>query len=405
LSQSPKRPGARDISELKARLGLKKSGAQSRPAAGVVPPPGARVGAIPAPPGAAPPTPQIPDAAEDPFGAMNAMAAHAQVAAQPQIVIVNDGKPVESVEAKSNLLKYGKIAGIALLPLVLGIIIGKISASANVYNRTIVDSGRIVEDLRLISRSLVEFQQTLQVARERGPGGNAFLVNDTKLTEELDALELVQPNLQVVYHSFLYELPPEIVGDVLSFYNETTLLFEALKDHVDKSKADQKIIQDGQVKLKKVQETHQQYRYAGLIDLPKASDDDDSPQIATFRFVQLGAPICPGETRMSEEGCPPGAMPRGHGFRVSELGSWGTKGVTEVNGEFVKADSLIYLNPGTPVFEQMVKGGEPSVAEVAYMRRITELEEKLNNLIERRTVIEQRLNIKAQESKRFTFFL
>ncbi|RMH37117.1 MAG: hypothetical protein D6689_21285, partial [Deltaproteobacteria bacterium] len=61
LSQSPKKPGARDISDLKARLGLKKGGpaAKPRPASGSVPPP---LGAAPAPapvppPGAAPAAP------------------------------------------------------------------------------------------------------------------------------------------------------------------------------------------------------------------------------------------------------------------------------------------------------------------------------------------------------------
>src|SRR5436190_22688518 len=78
LSQTPKRPGTRDISELKARLGLKKAAPEKAPAAatattkpsgGVAPPPGLNV------PGPAKPTgPVIPHAADDPFGNMNAMA-------------------------------------------------------------------------------------------------------------------------------------------------------------------------------------------------------------------------------------------------------------------------------------------------------------------------------------------
>ena len=76
MSDSSKRPGtSRDISELKARLGLKKGGAPA-PAAknggqGVVPPPGV---SLPAPPGVAPAGPVVPSAKDDPFGAMNAMA-------------------------------------------------------------------------------------------------------------------------------------------------------------------------------------------------------------------------------------------------------------------------------------------------------------------------------------------
>src|SRR6185369_15649323 len=98
------------ISDLKARLGLKK-GAQA-PATGqtranggagggVVAPPGMN---LPPPPGMAAPQPAqpaIPNAADDPFGAMNAMAAHGTVQRAPEIVIVNDGKPVENVGSSS----------------------------------------------------------------------------------------------------------------------------------------------------------------------------------------------------------------------------------------------------------------------------------------------------------------
>src|SRR5687768_1014529 len=112
LSQKdPKRPGgSRDISELKARLGLKKGGAAPGPAgakqngAGVVPPPGLN---LPPPPGARAPGPVIPSAADDPFGAMNAMAAHGAAQRAPEIVIVNDGKPVESVSTGDRAAKLG----------------------------------------------------------------------------------------------------------------------------------------------------------------------------------------------------------------------------------------------------------------------------------------------------------
>ena len=86
----PKRGGSRDISELKQRLGLKKAttttaatGRANGAPGGVVPPPGL------APP--PPPQPVIPNAAEDPFAAMNAMAAVGTVQRAPEIVIVHDG--------------------------------------------------------------------------------------------------------------------------------------------------------------------------------------------------------------------------------------------------------------------------------------------------------------------------
>jgi hypothetical protein len=141
----PKRGGSRDISELKQRLGLKKGGAAATggtPARngtpGVVPPPGLAV----APP--APPQPVIPNAAEDPFGAMNAMASVGTVQRAPEIVIVNDGKPVENVSASSRGAVLAKVVAPAVLTLVVGIGIGKISKGADVYNEGLKDSRQIL---------------------------------------------------------------------------------------------------------------------------------------------------------------------------------------------------------------------------------------------------------------------
>src|SRR4051812_34556100 len=113
-----KKTGSRDISELKQRLGLKKGAAAAQTGStqranggsgGVVAPPGLN---LPPPPGLAPaqpPQPIIPNAADDPFGAMNAMAAVGAVHRAPEIVIHHDGKPVEHVGAQSHGAMLAKI--------------------------------------------------------------------------------------------------------------------------------------------------------------------------------------------------------------------------------------------------------------------------------------------------------
>ena len=137
-----KKTGSRDISELKQRLGLKKgaaaasqSGSAPRangaPSGGVVPPPGLN---LPPPPGVqtAPPQPQLPNAADDPFGAMNAMAHIGTMQRAPEIVIVNDGKPVEQVGASKRAGTIAKFAIVGAVPLVLGIAVGKIAKEADI---------------------------------------------------------------------------------------------------------------------------------------------------------------------------------------------------------------------------------------------------------------------------------
>ena len=87
MADADKRPGSRDISDLKARLGLKKGGAGAPGKKGVVPPPGTRGGAVPPPPGVEPPRPK---AGDDPFGALNA-AAQTRPAPAPEVIVIEKG--------------------------------------------------------------------------------------------------------------------------------------------------------------------------------------------------------------------------------------------------------------------------------------------------------------------------
>ena len=393
LSQPSKRPGARDISELKARLGLKKSGAAPAPTGGTVPPPpGAKT--IPAPPGAAA-TQSHPDASRDPFGAMNAMTQRSAATAAPPIVIVDDGRPVESVSHENRAAHYGKIAAVLLLPLIVGVLIGKIAQSADTYNSVIGDAAEIGADIGSIGKQLVNIQQALQVAKERGPGGQTFLIGDSKLTEELEPVANVTTDEALVYESNLYSLPPEVVAEVLGFYSDVNKLNADIKNHIAASKDEAKIIRAGMAKL----EEFNPFAYAGLLTV--GGEEGGAP--ASIKMVQLGLPICQGENKPTQSGCQ--GVPSGFLYRLDETGPWGTKKVAQPEGAGVASDSLLLIDPNTKVLQQMVKGGQASVAEAAYERRITSIDEQVNSLLERRTIIEQAMNTKANEGKKFSFFM
>lgn len=400
MSETSKRPGARDISELKARLGLKKGGTPANKPAGqggIVPPPGAKLGGgvIPAPPGAVPPQAQMPDASRDPFGAMNAMAQTAT--ATPDFVVVNDGQPVESVDRQTSAARYGKVALMLLAPLLVGTIVGKISAGANTYNSVIDDAAEIRDDVKNVGKQLIGLQQTLQAAKERGAGGNAFLSNDEKLTEELEGLGSIQGDEALVYESNLYTLSPAVVAEVLGFYSDVTRLNQMVEEHVKTSKEEAKIIKEGQVRLK----GFNPYQFAGLIDIP-SGEDAAAGKPVSIKMVQLGTPICDGG-RPSASGCD--GMPSGFQYRLDQQGPWGQKSVTTASGDKVDGNALIMIDPGTKVLQQVVTGGQSSVAEAAYMRRIEKLEETVNVLVERRKIIEEAMHKKANEGKKFTFFM
>lgn len=402
MSQTSKRPGSRDISELKARLGLKKAKPAAK-GAGVVPPPGARIGAIPAPPGAAPPQIAIPDATEDPFGAMNAMAARGAVGAAPAIVVVNDGTPVESVAHKDMAITIAKIAGLMLIPLILGVVLGKLSASANAHNATIDASSKLKDDVKKVGDSLVKYQTALQLAREQGPGGNSFSMDEKHIGDLNDSLAAVKPHYpdtELAASANLGEVTEDLARDLLLVQSETLTLYKDIKEHIEQSRNAAKVIKKGVTKVG----TFNPYKYAGVIDIPTKEESEAGKPIS-FRFVELGMPVCPGDPKPNPNGCPSGTNPVGFGYRLDELGNWGTKKLTEAQGDLIAGDRIILFDPGTKVFDQLVKGGEASVAETSYMTRLEGIEKRLTDLIDLRKNVEQRLNNISNKGKKFTWFM
>lgn len=404
MSQSSKRPGAKDISELKARLGLKKgspaAGASAVPGT-VAAPPGARPGGgvIPAPPGAGPPPkPAIPDAKKDPFAAMNAMAAQGAVAAQQPIPYHETG-PLERVHKRSHALKFALIGGGLLVPLALGVVVGVLAAKARAYNRTIDDAATVRDDTRKVGEGLITMQTVLQTGRERSRGAQSFVVGDSKLTAELAALPPLAPNIEMVFRSRLYELDYDLIAGLLSFYVEALELNDQLKEHIVASRDADKILKEGQANMS----AFDPRAYAGLVEVPSA-DEAKAGQPVTFKIVQLGSPVCEGQTKPSDAGCGDASI-TGFRYRIDELGPWQIKKTaTAADGSF-DPEGLVRIDPGSKVLQQLAKGGKSTVAEVAYLTRINGIYERVNKLVENQSKLEKRLNTHANKDKQFTFFL
>jgi hypothetical protein len=399
VSQSSKRPGAKDISDLKARLGLKKSGPAA--AKGGVAPPGARAGGvIPAPPGAQPPRPHIPDAKEDPFGAMNALAAHGATVSRPaEIVIVQDDASVERVQKKARARLY-ILGAVMIIPLIVGIAVGRIASGAKAYNRVIDDAGKIRDDVKKQREGLIRVQQVLVGAKERARG--KLPPGDPKLTAELAALPPLNPNIDLVFSSYMYDLKPELVAATLSFYVSALELNDLVKTHVKMSKDADRALNKGKENLTKFLQSAGQYGFGGLLETP-SEDEQKSGAPPKVKIVQLGAPVCEGEKGPNEQGCG-GKKITGFRYKPDGASAWGVKKASAVEGAGVTADAIVALD-FNKVLIDIVQGGEASAAEAGYTARISKIEEKVTQLLEAEKGISSRLNNKANESKKFTFFM
>ena len=380
-------------------------------------------GGVPAPPGARPP---MPSATDDPFAHMNAVASHRAAlaaAAGPEIIVVTRGEAVESVERKARFLGIAKLAGIALVPLIVGIIVGQISNSAKTYNKTIADASILSKDMKRVRTAIQGVYDALAASRDRGHG--LFQPDDKELTKELKALELDVIDPTSAYHSHMYELSGELVAAILDFYTQSAHVAKLVSDHVASAEPDQQKIDDGAKQregakmdenVNPLQAKNNPYKYGVYYHMPDQEETQRGAQPGAL-FVEIGPPICEDRKPSTTGSCPgailgfgvrrsgPSSMPAG----TSSGSPWSLLSLYSPAGEEPKVDpeKLMPLWP-TPILESILKGSENAVAEADYLRRLNTMMLLLDGaqgLIQFGADVEKKLTAKANESKKFTFFM
>jgi hypothetical protein len=404
----PKRGGSRDISELKQRLGLKKA---TTPAA--APRPNGATGGVVPPPGLAPPPPPqpvIPNAAEDPFAAMNAMAAVGTVQRAPEIVIVNDGKPVENVGSASRATAIAMIVAPAVGALIIGVVIGQIAKGANIHNaglkdaRSILGDDRTASTVKNVKRTLSEIDGVLDEMKTKNnyrPDAAA----DKKLRELAGRLEVKEAT---VFRTAA-AIEPELTGPIMSFYAGAAEVRGMVDGHVKAAANDDLALTTARnaSAAATVKETENAtlasvngVRYAALIQAP--TDTDKGAEFGV-KLVEIGAPYC-GTAPAVNGKCDNNEAPSAYAYRGEPAGIW-TKGDLQLQGsDSVPTKKLVMLLPnGTR--DALIKGSDPGASEVFYIKRLRALSDRIKKLIEEANKLEQRLQAESNKGTRFSFFL
>ena len=407
----PKRGGSRDISELKQRLGLKKAttptasapaGRPNGPSGGVVPPPGL------APP--PPPQPVIPNAAEDPFAAMNAMAAVGTVQRAPEIVIVNDGKPVENVGASSHGGAIAKLAAPAVIALIVGVVIGQIAKGANIYNAGLKDARSILGDdkaastVKNVKKTLSELDGVLDEMKTKN-NYRPDTASDKRLRELSGRLEIKEATVFRTAGA----IDPELTSLIMSFYAGSAEVKGMLDTHVKAATSDDLALATGKTATASATVRDGEnatlaaigaVRYGALIQAPSDTDRSDFG----VKLVELGPPYCGGAQPVTTGKCENNEAPTAFAYRTEPGAAW-TKGDLQIQGsDSVPAKKLVLLLPdGTR--DALIKGSEPGASEVFYVKRLRALGERTKKLIEEANRLEQRLQVESNKSARFSFFL
>jgi hypothetical protein len=369
-----------------------------------VPPPGMN---LPPPP---PAQPVIPNAADDPFGAMNAMAAVGTVQRAPEIVIVNDGRPVENVGASTHGARIAKIAVPIVVALAAGIFIGQIAKGAKAYNaglrsaRSILGDDKVSPTVKFVKRSLSELDGVLDEMKTKN-NLRPDLAADKKLSELATKLDV---KAGAVFRPSA-TLDPEVAGMIMSFYAGAAEVKGMLDTHVKAAKSDDLALATGKAAASAaavkddenaVLASMNAVRYGALIQAPTDTDKVDFG----VRIVELGPPYCGGPNPVTSGKCDNNEAPTAYAYR-NEPGAVWTKGDLLTQGsDNVPTKKLVMLLPnGTR--DALIKGGDPGASEVFYVKRLRTLTERTKKLIEEANKLEQRLQAESSKGSRFTFFL
>ena len=420
MSDASKKSGSRDISELKQRLGLKKGAAPAAPAArgngtsgGVVPPPGL---SLPPPPGLAPAQPAapvIPNAADDPFGAMNAMAAHATVQRQPEMIIVNDGVPVEHVGQTSTASTLLRIAVPAAIALIIGVAVGKVGTGASAYNDGLKGAKAILGDkstsstVAYLKKTLSDLDTVLDEAKTK-KNFRPDLDVDKQLKDIATKLDV---KTQAVFRSNMGSMDPETQGMLLGFYAGVAEVKDMIDQHNKAALGDD-------MSLKKAKEAADaadaaqvggQFKYGVLVQAPTETDKTDFGA----KIVLLSGVYCGGAA--PQPSCPQGESPTAYAYQ-NDPGSTPIKGDLVRDGsDNVPTKKILPLLPNG-VRDSLIKGGEPTVSEYYYTRRVRAIYDRVHGkigpdgkasggVLDDGNKLETRLQAESNKSSRFSFFM
>ena len=296
MDQKPK--ANRDLSDLKAKLGL----AKPSPAAPAQPGP---VGAPPAPGAAVHPPGGVaapPEPSRDPF----AMAQPA-VPPTPYASIVDAGPAIDIPKEKRSITKWliGFLA-IAVIFLGVGYAGGKVSGARMLYNRTIEDASRIKDEVEKIVGYNKKIVQAIVTTRQRNKAEKQFPY-DGELIEEMEGLlvrnspELLNKQQQRLFQTNYAMMKDNIVTNLFKYYNGSIRLADEIKLFLQQTKQNKSLIE---TYVKETGTTAQ--RNYGIVLY------EDKGTYFLGSVVEVGMPVC------KDKNAKPGQCPAGQlaGFNV-----------------------------------------------------------------------------------------
>jgi hypothetical protein len=361
--EQPKKPGPRDITDLKARLGLNRgqvpagppgSSTPVRPPFGPPaghPPPGQQPFATPSMgmPGPATPTAAQAPSATDPYASMRPPPGR-----QFDLRPVDDGIPVASVRRGGfwAVIVIGVI--MTLVGSVLGLGFGIGMSGRRAYNDTNRAAKKVKTEIEEMHKTVTQIasavafsQQRLQAEKRDRQG------YDAKLIDDLEKIKLdPRPDTSRIFTVDYSRMPDLAVDNLMSYYYDTIALYGEVEKHVKKTRADK----DSLVAFATTQNQKSANNYGVVFA--------GGGRMVVANLVEVGPPVC----KRGGSDCPPDQL---EGFKIRS--SAGSNWVTRRIGPKPEGNIVVPLDR-TPLLESAMAGSPDQARMEQYRQRVLNIQ-------------------------------
>jgi hypothetical protein len=391
-----KKPGQRDISDLKARLGLKKptaampavNPAQGSPAAPAPSAPAhtgqpAAARPLPSPFGQPAPQPEPapqpaapPDPRRDPFAqqqAANLAAFYGINQVLPGDASGVQADPITKPKATGRILT---VVGICAVVFGVGNACGRITNARVEFNRTIDHAQQIRDEVDGLAKQLNSISDIINSSKV--PPAQP----DFDMVKKLGDLDLKKPDTSKIFHTNYYHLEDIAIDRLMQYYNNTIKLYDAIAKHAKRTDTNKEMIESG-AKANANAKSDKNY---GVVVA-----NEGGLSLATF--AEVGSPVCQTPDKTD---CNANEL-KGFKYRTDAAQSWGER---PVKG---KPEGIIIPLKKSPLFNT-VAAGNPDILELRdYIGRMGEIKGLWVELTAQQKEVLADLKRAAERPKVFTF--
>jgi hypothetical protein len=302
----------------------------------------------------------------------------------------------------------------AAIALIIGVAVGKVGTGASDYNAGLKGAKAILGDKQTAStvaylkKTLSDLDTALDEAKTK-KNFRPDLDVDKQLKDIAAKLDVKS---ELVFRAKENSLDPETAGQILNFYAGVAEVKDMIDQHNKAALGDDMSLKKGKEAADAADAAAVQgagFKYGVLVQSPSDTDKVDFGA----KVVILSGVYCGGASPQPK--CPDGEAPSAFAYQ-NDPGSTPIKGdyVTQ-GGDSVPTKKIIPLL-SNGVRDSLIKGGDPTVSEVYYTRRLRSIYDRVHGkagndgkaaggLLDDGNKLETRLQTEANKGSRFSFFM